>query len=333
VIELIQHGRFARQKSCEAPRKHHFGWLSFAVYRRGFRSIVHRDSPKEHKVALLRNRSRRRNWTANIATLVGLTVAVAAAACGRNAASVTSPSGAAPASLDHTADHGGHKHFTVSISNPSLGANQSVALHFTVTNCGAATPGCTDGASTNNLGSAQIVIPNGFTVTAVGNFGGTFTSPNWDGSFSGQIVTVGASGDAAGTHKLTPGQSETFDVTVTTPLVCDTFPITTPKASNSTFADNPTFGTDWDFYSPLPNGLALTTTGCAISGSCDAAPSVAAHYLHFVKGIHPGSNTYQNIVSQVAQHMGPQTDFDGINACTHPAYENAVTAYVDSLLP
>ena len=261
-----------------------------------------------------------------MAAFLGLTVAVAAA-CGRNAVSVTSPSGASPVSLDHSGT-GAHKHFTLSFTPTSVNANQSVVLHVTLTNCGAATPGCTDGASTLTLGAAQIELPAGFVPTAVGAFAGTYTSPNWAGSVSGQFVTVGASGSGAGTHKLAAGQSETFDITVTTPLVCDIFNLADPKASNSTFDDNPTFGTDWEFYGGT---LQITTTGCLVV-DCPAAPSIAAHYLHFEKGIHPGSNTYQNIVSQVADHMGPQTDFDGINACTHPAYENAVKAYVDGLL-
>lgn len=274
----------------------------------------------------LRNRSGRRGtWNARAVAVVGVAVAIAAAACSRNAASLTSPSSAAPVNLNVAG--GAQKNFIVSISNTSFGANQSVALHVTVTNCGASS-GCADGASTLTLGSAQIVIPNGFTITAVNNFSGD-QGTHWSGSFSGQTVTVGASGAGAGTHKLTPGQSETFDIVVTTPLVCDTFPIATPKASDSTFDDSPTFGTDWTYDG---GALSLTTNGCTII-ECPAAPSVAAHYLHFEKGVHPGSNTYQNIVSQVADHMGPQTDFNGINACTHPDYEDAVKAFVDNLLP
>lgn len=66
--------------------------------------------------------------------------------------------------------------------------------------------------------------------------------------------------------------------------------------------------------------------------NCPAAPAIAAHYLKDILGIKSGSTLYKNIVSLVALHMGPQTMFDGIAACTQPAYTNAVKAFVDANL-
>lgn len=66
-----------------------------------------------------------------------------------------------------------------------------------------------------------------------------------------------------------------------------------------------------------------------VVSQCPAAPSVAAHYLQTL-GIKSGSKIYKNIVSLVAQHMGPTTDFDGVHACDSVAYETAVKAFVDT---
>lgn len=65
-----------------------------------------------------------------------------------------------------------------------------------------------------------------------------------------------------------------------------------------------------------------------IVGQCPAAPSIAAHYLQEL-GIKSGSRTFKNIVSLVAQHMGPTTDFDGVTAC-ESGYANVVMTFVDA---
>jgi hypothetical protein len=61
---------------------------------------------------------------------------------------------------------------------------------------------------------------------------------------------------------------------------------------------------------------------------CPAAPSVAAHYLQML-GIKSGSKIFKNVISLVAGHMGPQTNFDGVKACD-AGYAPVVQAYVDS---
>jgi len=261
-------------------------------------------------------------WRACVGITIGLAVAVAAA-CSKNVTAPTSPAAEAPVEQNHTGP-GAHKHFTVAITPTTVAAGQNAVFTVTVTNCGAATQGCTDGASNQNMGSAEIVLPAGFTITNVGNFSG---NQAWATSWvSGQTVIVGAPDPAAGTKKLTPGQSVSFAITATAPIVCDTFAVQTPRASNSTLPDAPAFGTDWEFY-----GTASSITVNSCSADCPAAPAIAAHYLHFTLHIHPGSSTYQNLISQVAHEMGPQSNFHGIGPC-ETGYQAAVIAFVNSLL-
>jgi hypothetical protein len=61
---------------------------------------------------------------------------------------------------------------------------------------------------------------------------------------------------------------------------------------------------------------------------CPAAPSIAAAVLQ-TEGVKSGSTTFKNVISLVAKHMGPQTDFDGINAC-NAGYAPAVKVFVDA---
>jgi hypothetical protein len=65
--------------------------------------------------------------------------------------------------------------------------------------------------------------------------------------------------------------------------------------------------------------------------SCKAAPAVANELLrqHLKK---PKEATVQNYVSQVANHMGPQSDFDGVEVCNTAPYKSAVDSYLDSTL-
>jgi hypothetical protein len=251
---------------------------------------------------------------------IALGVAMSAAACSGGAASLTSPSGASPTSLDHATGGGGHKHFTAVIAPATLTAGQSAVLTVTLTNCGAATAGCTDGTSSSSqtLGRAQIVMPAGFTVTAVGSFSG---SKAWGTTWvSGQTIEVGAQAPNAGTKKLEPGQSVSFQVTVTVPTVCDTYAVQALRGSNATLADTATY--DWDFY----GALALTVENCAVD--CPAAPAVANSYLDSISF----AGGRGDIIRLVADHMTQGARFDGIAPCEE-GYAEAVIAFVDALLP
>jgi hypothetical protein len=269
----------------------------------------------------LHTRDRRRgNAVAHLAAVVGIVFAIAAAACGSNATSVVSPSGTAPVSLH--SDPGGDKFFTMTITPTSVPVNSSnVVLTVTVTNCDTGITGCTTASSsTQKIGSAEIVIPAGFTVTAVGT--PTGDQPGWGTTWTtGNTVVVGATGAGAGTHKLLPGQHETFTITVTTSIVCDTFGIDTVAASDSTLPA--TFGTDWHFSGDT---LSLTTTGCS-TGDCPAAPAIATHYLHD-HGVKSNDSLFNTIVNAVAQKMA-DGDF-GRDPCAE-GYADAVIAFINTL--
>ncbi|MEK7535750.1 MAG: hypothetical protein AAB590_01910 [Patescibacteria group bacterium] len=75
--------------------------------------------------------------------------------------------------------------------------------------------------------------------------------------------------------------------------------------------------------------VTLITETPVVIALCPAAPSYAAHYLQEL-GVKSGSKLYKNVVSLVAKHMGPTTDFDGIAACDEIPYEVAVRAFVDA---
>jgi hypothetical protein len=59
---------------------------------------------------------------------------------------------------------------------------------------------------------------------------------------------------------------------------------------------------------------------------CPAAPAIAAAYLK-ENSIKPSSTTFKNIISLVAAHMGPQTNFNGVAACD-AGYAAAVQAFI-----
>ncbi len=67
-----------------------------------------------------------------------------------------------------------------------------------------------------------------------------------------------------------------------------------------------------------------------VVAECPAAPAVAAEYLR-EEGIRSGSKLYKNVVSLVAKHMSPKTDFDGHTAC-EGTYGEAVKAFVNAHL-
>ena len=308
-----------RQTKCEPTGMLLFRWMSFSREHRRFGETQF-IAPQGAYVTVHKRDRRCGNAATSFMAIVGIVVAIAAAACGGNATSVVSPSGTAPVSLH--ADPGGDKFFTMTIAPTSVPVNSSnVVLTVTVTNCDTGITGCTTpSSSTQKIGSAEIVIPVGFTVTAVGT--PTGDQPGWGTSWTtGNTVVVGATGAGAGTHKLAPGEHETFTITVTTPIVCDTFGIDTIGASDSTLPA--TFGTDWHFSG---DALSLTTTGCS-TGECPAAPAITTHYLHD-HGVKSNESLFNTIVNAVAQKMA-DGDF-GRDPCA-AGYADAVIAFINTL--
>ncbi len=88
-------------------------------------------------------------------------------------------------------------------------------------------------------------------------------------------------------------------------------------------------------FNPNPTGLLYkaVVNYCTPNAApeCPAAPAVAAAYLQSL-GIKPGSTQGKNIISQVAQHMGLQSNFDNVPACQLSNYSNAVKAYINNFL-
>jgi len=249
-------------------------------------------------------------------------VVVGVGCSGVSEKSPLSPSGTTAVNLDHTGP-GAHKHFTVTMTPASVSANTSAVLHVRIDNCGAATPGCTDGSSSTNgagqqLGTAQIVVPSALTVTAVGNFSGTDSWIRRVGQ-TGNTVDVGGNGS----NKLAPGEFVTFDITVTA-SVCGTYPFANPQGANSDIGS--AFDPSWDFY----GGLTIDVVNCSLTCDAPAAPAVANHYLRDI-GVPNNSDPFKNIIAQVAIHMGPGATFDGSSPCD-PDYAAKVIAFVNTIL-
>ena len=218
------------------------------------------------------------------------------------------PSGVAPA----TQNAAPTKEFSVAISPSTLGVGAG-SLTVTVTNIGV--------GSAASLGSVQIQVPAGLTVTSVGGFSG---SKNWTSLWvSGQTVTVGATN---GTQKLDaadPDQSVTFTIGVTS-SVCGTYTILAPVGSNDTPGS---FGPSG--WTNAGGNQTVTVNNCVVVLDCPAAPAVANAYLdsiHFTGG--RGA-----IINLVAQHMTQGARFDDISPCDLANYRNAVIAFVQPLLP
>lgn len=74
----------------------------------------------------------------------------------------------------------------------------------------------------------------------------------------------------------------------------------------------------------------VVVSGTVVVTECPAAPAVAAALLK-AKNVKPKFITQNNYISQVAHHMGPQTDFNGVGACDS-GYGAEVDNYLDNVL-
>ncbi len=66
------------------------------------------------------------------------------------------------------------------------------------------------------------------------------------------------------------------------------------------------------------------------TSDCPAAPAVAARLLREA-GKSMNDEDVKNYIAQVADHMGPQTDFDGVGKCDLDDYEAAVEAFLEGI--
>jgi hypothetical protein len=78
--------------------------------------------------------------------------------------------------------------------------------------------------------------------------------------------------------------------------------------------------------------ITVSGTGCGGVKTCakPAAPAWAAYFLQLNK-VKAGTKTSTNLISNVAQHMGPGTMFDGVAKADQTAYADAVFAYLKTL--
>lgn len=245
-----------------------------------------------------------------LAVTIGLGLAVAAAACGKDSGLATSPSSVSPSSLAATGQD--TRNFTVTVMPGSVSAG-AATLHVTVSR------DVTSGQS-QKLGSVEIFVPPAFAIQSVTNI----SNANWTSGVSGQTVRVGAVG---GNHKLdgTAGRiSVTFDINVTS-TDCGTYEFRTPQASNEPYSTDP-FSPNW---TDTGNVLSVAVINCGIEEDCKAAPAVANEYLDSI-GFGPNRG---EILRSVAQHMTEGAQFDGIEKCNVEAYRAAVIAYVIAHLP
>ncbi len=226
-------------------------------------------------------------------------------------------------------DTGGNQKFSVSVSpsTVTVGASQ---LTVTVTN---------DLQSNCNqeLGSAQIVVPAGLTVTGVGSVTqaqGKYWATTW---VSGQTVLVGAqskpgggAGSGAGLQKLTEGESVTFTVNVMS-SVCGINTFAQPTGWAETLD-----ATKSDTFDYVGDALTVTVTGCTSCSDPDAPSISHAYFTGTVAsgglGLPANDSRHSDVQNSVAHEQAADKTFHGISPCDHPAFENAVKAYVDGLL-
>jgi hypothetical protein len=146
--------------------------------------------------------------------------------------------------------------------------------------------------------------------------------------------------DVTGTVSHTPNLNPVSSVTLTIDGLFESSEVI-PNGSGSTF----NYTLPWSILSAGTYNVMVTAShgsadgiaeeiveviydGPVVVNVCPAAPSIAAHYLKDL-GIRSGSKTFKNIVSLVADHMGPQTDFDGVMSCDE-GYADVVMTFVDA---
>ena len=203
------------------------------------------------------------------------------------------------------------RNFSVTITPASVSPGAAI-LHVTVQE--------TQRRENQQLGSAEIYVPSGFTIQSVSNF----SNANWMGGVSGQTVRVGAVG---GNQKLDGNAgriSVTFDINVTS-TECGTYPFATAKASNAPYSDP--FESNWTYTG---SALSVTVTGCVPSRTRTAKRPLPSRMCTSIASTSPA--VAEMIISSVAHHMTQGARFDGIDQCDVEAYRAAVIAFVDALL-
>jgi hypothetical protein len=254
--------------------------------------------------------------------IVGLGVALGAAACESGINAPISPSAMNTASLADTGENNKYYKATIAPTSVVAGATDTT---FTVriTNCSSGVCSPDYSGTSANLQSANVVVPAGFTnitnLSVQVSNGGTWDTPVLDGS----TIKTDKGGGSDG---LAPGAW--VEITFHADAPCDVLLATFQTAA---FQEPDNVSTPFTLTSPTTYPTVDVTAGsCSLDEDCPAAPAIAAHYLHD-HGVRPGTSTYDNIVAAVADHMGPETDFNGIGKCAE-GYAAAVEGFVQNLI-
>jgi len=276
----------------------------------------------ERMIVKLFSETRGVTWRASCGLLTGA-LALASAACAGGGATAMSPSAATSANLNASCgDTGGLRKFRMTVTPDTLPTPGPAKITVVITND--ATSNCNQG-----LGSAQFTVPAGLNFVSIDSMtvsGGKA----WSNSVNGPTILVGANN---GTQKLVPSESVTLVLNVN-PTACgvNTFDVAVATAWTAPFS-----GVKTDTFGYLGMAPKVTVTGCApaptVSCTDRHAPAVANDYVRNVLGIAPNEipgSIYGAMIHEIGQLTAEDGTFQGLTPCQHPAYDNAVIAYIQN---
>ena len=246
-----------------------------------------------------------------MATLIGLTIAVAAAACGRNEASVTSPSGAAPVNLN-VGPGTPVREYTAGIS-PTPTSTGTREFTVTITNSNTST--VSNGIL---LRAAGITVPAGVTGVTINSVVAVGGAKSWGGHLDAGVIIVGASTGNAG---LAPTESVVvkFNATIAD---CGTYPFNTVAYQDALDSVTGALVTTTPFALIGNQPQVVVDSGCSV-GDCPDADAIANAYLK-AHGLPANDSLHATIIQDIA-HV--KHDLFGDDPCAE-GYADAVTAYI-----
>ncbi len=182
--------------------------------------------------------------------LLGLLMGLGLVGCSKSGNyNPVGPSAITPAT--ELASHAGgtNRHYRAAITPTSVASGSSTSLALTITNCNEAA--CPGNPTTNNqlLGSVEIIVPAGFTVTIPASPNPTSATggKTWTATLVNGAIRLGAT---AGNQRLAAGESVTVTFTASAPSACASY--------------------DWltnAYQDPLSGGALVRTTPYELIGS------------------------------------------------------------------
>ena len=238
-------------------------------------------------------------------------LAMTAAACAGGSTTTVSPSGVAPVSLDvNCGNPGGIQNFTMTVTPATLPAPGAAKITVVITN--AASSSCNQG-----LGSAQFTVPADLHFVSVDSMT-VSGNKSWSHSQNGSTILVGAD---QGNQKLDPTESVTLVLNVN-PTICKVNTFAQPTAWTATFAEQKT-----DEFDYVGTTQSVQVDGCVVCNDRHA-PAVANDYWMNVLHLPANDPRHGDVISDIGQLTADDGTFMGLTPCQHPAYENAVIAYI-----